>query len=238
MGDFGKIIDHFEKFADYPSYEGDEQPLHRGDHPIIAFEAGIINSGYVALVLEAVTRLHTEHAFDLLKRTKNFIAFASTDNDYISYSLIMRKTIHENQLYEVFPDLKDYDVQFHKWVDQFRHLPASDALDYLQETFLHNYYLDLPFSLIRSEYDVFQQLEHLGNTLADECLKQLHNLANIEELNQNESSLGYCYIEALFFSGELTPEQKNSCSQLYNIFLDKNEVYIARELNLLIEQMN
>ncbi|MNJ64169.1 hypothetical protein D3C77_601120 [compost metagenome] len=87
----------------------------------------------------------------------------------------------------------------------------------------------------RCEYDVFEQLEHLGNALAMECLNRLHQFTTIKSLEREHFDLIHCYIEALHFAGKLTSEQKNTCSQLAHTFLEQNEDLIdaARELNAL-----
>lgn len=223
MGNFGHLLDDFEKFADIHSYNSGEEPLQPGDQPVIAFEAGIICDGYHALNLETVVRLKAENAFDSLNTTPNFIAFASSDNDYIDYGIVMRKTIESDLLYEVFPDIKEKDVQFQAWVDHNQQLSASEVLDQLHATFLDSSNLGVPFSMDRCEYDVFEQLEHHGNTLAEECLSRLHNYTGIAKLKREHFDLIYCYIEALHFAGELTSEQKHACSQLANKFQDQSE---------------
>lgn len=236
MSEFGQLLDDFEKFEDSPSYERDEEPLQPGDQPVIALEAGIIDSGYYALILEAVVRLKAENAFDSLNTTPNFIAFASTDNDYLNYSIMMRKTIEPDVFYTVFPDLRDMDARFEAWVSQNRRLSAGDVLDHLQDIFLDNYNSSFPFSVNRCAYDIFEQLGHLGNSLAEECLKRLHNYTTtIEQLDREQFDLISSYIEALYFAGELTLEQKSACSQLANRFLEQDEdlIDIARELNAL-----
>lgn len=233
MGNYGRLIDYLGQFADHPSYERNEELLSPDNRPIIAFEAGIIDSGYYVLILEAVLKLNAENKFCSLNTTENFVAFASTGNDYIDYSIVMRKTIHLETLYEIFPDLQDKDIQFHKWLDQNLHLSASDALDYSYDVFQNSYNLGHPFSFDRSEYAVFQQFKHLGDSLAEECLKRLQNLAEIEQLESEHFVLIHCYIEALHFSGTLTREQKHTCSLLSSIILEKSEDLMdaARELN-------
>lgn len=223
MGTFGHLLDQMEKFADHPTYERDEDPLHPNDRPIIAFEAGIIDSGYYALALEAVKRLHAEHAFNSLNKTANFAAYVSTGNGYLDTSVVMRKTVPQEILYEMFPELKDQDKQYQEWADQFQHLSVSTALDRLHDTFMNDYYLGIPYSFNRSEIDVFLALEHFGNSLGDECLERLQHLAMMETLESEHFMLIHCYIEALHFSGQLTQVQKKVCAQLSLTFQAKNE---------------
>lgn len=233
MGEFGHLLGDFERFADVQSYNSGEEPLQPEDQPVIAFEAGIICDGYHALALEALVRLKAENAFDSLNTTPNFIAFASSDNDYIDYSITMRHTIEPAVLYEVFPELKEKDAQFQAWVEQNQQLSAGEVIDQLHDTFLDRASLGVPFSMGRCEYDVFEQLEPLGNALAEECLSRLYNFTTIAQLEREHFDLIYCYTEALHFAGELTPKQKYACSLLANTFLeqDKDLVDIAKSLS-------
>ncbi|MCM3749495.1 hypothetical protein M3223_19260 [Paenibacillus pasadenensis] len=207
--------------------------------PIVAFESGIIvQDGYQTLALRAVQQLIKEGAFESLHRTPDFIAYASTGHDYLDYSLVMRKTIETALLYELFPELKDKDEAFAAEMKKNRHLTAAEYLDYWMEAFKDSQTQTFPFTHLKCEMDLFVQMEHLGPSLAEECLLRLQPLANKPELYYMHTSIMDIYVEALHFAGPLTAEHRACCFSLAELIRDKNVPELYWELLALGEGAN
>ncbi|WP_059049126.1 DUF4303 domain-containing protein [Paenibacillus senegalimassiliensis] len=227
MGRASKLIAQFESLCDTPALERDEEPLQPSDRPIIAFEAGVIDTGYYVLILKAVKKLVALNAFAPLNRTHNFIAFASTE--YSDFRLTMPETISQDILYETFPEAQDELIRFQEWTQQKSHLTAGELLDDLHDIFINSW----PFN--PSEYDLFKFMSHHGNNLAVECLQRLDKLAELEDWVIDQHHLASCYIEALHFAGKLTAPQQKQCTLLAELFIVRDEdfVFYAQELRSL-----
>jgi hypothetical protein len=208
-GEYGRVVESFENLADLVMSLKENESHREEAEPIIAFEAGIIKSGYQLLALKAVLRLISEHAFDSLNKTENFIAYTTTGNDYIDYSILMRKTINLDLFYEIFPDIQEKDILFDEEMRKNQHLSVGDFLDYWSDAVHSDLGLE---TFIKSDMEVFLQLEHFGNDLARECLERLKKLIHLETLERENYEQIYYYVEALHFSGKLTEEQKQDCS--------------------------
>ncbi|OMF24536.1 hypothetical protein BK133_22725 [Paenibacillus sp. FSL H8-0548] len=76
-----------------------------------------------------------------MDRTDDFIAYASTGNDYLDYGIVMRKTIDRNLFYRVFSDIKESDEQFLEVMSRNSQLPVADAIH-------SNYSLEPRFPII------------------------------------------------------------------------------------------
>ncbi|MDF2922662.1 MAG: hypothetical protein K0R57_1576 [Paenibacillaceae bacterium] len=237
MGDAGRIINAFEDLAystngvgRYYS-ESEENPK-----PIIAFEADIIEAGYYALAVRAVEQLIAEDVFAALNKTKDFVAFASTDNGYLDYSLVMRKTISLELFYGLFPYLQQKDMQYQEELHSLHPVSVCEALDYWHEA-VNSPYLSTvsPYKYVRCEYDIFLQLERFGNDLAKECLRRLNQLC-FDQLEQEEINGMHYYVEALYFSGKLTDEQKEMCRMIACKIKEARQDldYLVDELKILI----
>ncbi|KQO18336.1 DUF4303 domain-containing protein [Paenibacillus sp. Leaf72] len=222
MGMHGLVIDFFEKLAYLTEDLEEEETPAKDSDPIVAFETGIMKAGFQVLVLKAVKRLIEEDAFQSLNKTKNFIAFAATGNDYLDYSLIMRKTIDPQLFYEIFPDLQEKDEQFKQTMQQNQQLSVGKYLDYWLDALESEFAEVSPFQFDKAEIDVFLQLESFGNALAVECIARLEKLADKEELEQEDNQLIYYYAEAIHFAGGLSPEQKLECIRIAER-LDENQ---------------
>ncbi|WP_165452650.1 DUF4303 domain-containing protein [Paenibacillus thalictri] len=213
MGEHGRLIHDFERLA-YLVMDLDEgeSDLNEDDTPILAFEAGIIKDGYYLLALKATVQLINEKAFGPLNKTENFIAFASTGNDYMDYSLTMRKTIEQELFYDVFPNIKEKDAQYREELEKNAQLSVGEYLDYWNDAVHSGYRLDIPFKYIKSELEIFLQLERFGDELASECIDRLKQINYNVSLERKQFESIYFYIEALHFAGILSEEQKHNCS--------------------------
>jgi hypothetical protein len=187
------------------------------------------------LALKAVVRLIDEDAFSLLNKTENYIAFASTGNNYLDYSLTMRKTINLELFYEIFPDIREKDLQFNVEMDKNRHLSVSEYLDYWTAAVHDGYSLESPYKYVKSELDIFKQLERFGNNLANECLERLKRFTYDEGLERKDYEKIYYYVEALHFSGHLTEMQRIECSLIADqMTKSKNDLTEATKFLTLI----
>lgn len=74
----------------------------------------------------------------------------------------------------------------------------------------------MPFNFNKTEIEIFLQMEHFGNTLAQECLRRLKESLKVEDLEKEDYDRICYYIEAMHFSGKLTKEQKEECSFIAN----------------------
>jgi hypothetical protein len=225
MGDHGRLVEAFENIA-YAARNMEESSSDEElDEPLIAFEAGIIRGGYVALALKAVQCLIAEDAFAPLNKAASFIAFAASGNDYLDYGTMMRKTIAPDLLYELFPDLREKDAKFRHELEQIKHLNISEYLDYWFPAVHSKYGSVSPYIYAKSEYDIFLQLERFGSELADECLWRLNQLMSLQdqELSDSEAWCIYYYAEALHFSGPLTREQREQCTALAGLMLQSKQ---------------
>ena len=233
MGEYGRYITLFEKIADTAlDMSKDESAIIVEGVPIVAFEAGIIEDGYYICALRAMQQLIAENVFDVLNKTDDFIACASTGNDYLDYGLVMRKTINEELFYRVFPDIKETDMQFEEAMKQYKHLSVADSIAYWSEAILSDYNLEPPYSYNKPEMEVFVQLEHFGNALAKECLERLSELARLDSIDMKNYKWVTFYVEALHFSGKLTTDQMEECKKIAVRLgeVDTDLVDTAREL--------
>ncbi|OAB38769.1 hypothetical protein PMSD_07105 [Paenibacillus macquariensis subsp. defensor] len=211
MGVHGQIVEFFEKLADLVSYI-DQESFSDDDVPLITFESGIINSGFQLLAIKAILRLISEHAFESLNKTENFIAYAATGDNYIDYSIVMRKSISSELFYEIFPDIREKDIEFNEEMKKNQHLSVNEYFDNWSDAMNSDYRLETPFTFLKSEIEVFLQMEHLGDALAQECLERINKILDVEDLERKDYNHMYFYIEALHFSGKLTEEQRKDCS--------------------------
>lgn len=230
------IVNSFTQLADLTTYPEEDFIFSEDDQPIIAFEAGIIKMGYYLLTLKAMQQLIAEGALDLLNTTENFIAFASAGNSYTDYSIVMPKTIEPALFAELFPFDHEKDLQFRALMLQNQHLSASEYLDYWSEAVLSGYYDTIPYIYGKSDLEVFIQMEHLGNALAQECIQRLKQLIDIEMIELENYYFIYYYIEALHFAGPLTEQQLEDCQQLAKRMNERGEDLedAFRELNAVI----
>ncbi len=222
MGPAGEILTHFRNLSDYPSFVDEVTPLDVSDRPLIAFEAGIIEDGYYVLFLKAMQQLIAEDAFATLNRTNQFIAFSSIGDYSLDYSLIMRKTINLELFYNVFPDMQEKDKLFEEKVNKNVGMTAAQYLDYWLDAVQDGYSSVFPYTLFRSPYDIFLQMEYLGSALADEALQRLLLLTNRNDWTSEDYLLVNYYVEALYFAGILTSEHKQTCRLLALRFMEKH----------------
>ncbi|WP_186323513.1 DUF4303 domain-containing protein [Paenibacillus xylanexedens] len=216
MGEYGEVIKQFELIGDRAS--GDLSEFKRPDAiegaPIVAFEIGIIKAGFNLLAVNAIQQLIAENAFNVLNKTDQFIAYVATGNALLDYSITMRKTIDSTMFYEVFPDIRESDQSYLEQLESYQKLNVSESLDYWMEAVHDSYASTFPYSLCKSEYEIFKQLERFGNPLAQESLKRLEGLVGKKELESEEYYEIDYYIECLYFSGSLTEAQKEKCREL------------------------
>lgn len=219
MGEYGRIIESFENIAGLMDYTDTNETFAEACRGVISFEAGILKSGFHALTLRAVQCLISGDAFEKLNRTDDFIAYASTGNDYIDYSITMRKTIDEKLFYRIFPDIEESDNRFREVMMQTQDLSAGEFIDFwLGEA------AKSPFDYNKCEMDVFVELGRYGRGLAQECLVRLKDLTEIELMERNDYENLYFYSEALHFSGGLSSEQKEVCRQIASQLEGKSDV--------------
>jgi len=236
MGQYGKYITLFEQIG-YVALDLDKDELTGmvdGD-PVVAFEAAIIDNGYNVCALKAMQQLIAENAFDVLHKSDNFIAYASTGNDYVDYSMVMRKTIDKELFYHIFPDLKESDARFEEAMKQNMHLSLADSIAYWSEAIEEDYCMERLFTFNRFEMEVFVQLERFGNILAKECLEKLTGFARLDSIDMKNYKWVTFYIEALHFTGELTADQKEQCKKIAVRLaeVDRDLIDSAKELEAL-----
>jgi len=236
MGQHGKYVTLFEKigYATFDLNKDVPAGIVEGV-PIVAFETAIVDNGYYVCALKAMQQLIAEKAFDVLDKTDEFIAYASTGDDYMDYGMVMRKTIDKERFYHVFPDLKELDVQFKEEMKQNMHLSVLDAIAYWSKAIEDEYRLESPFTFSRFEMEVFVQLERFGNVLAQECLEKLTELARLDSIDMKTYKWVTFYVEALHFTGELAEDQKEQCKKIAVRLteVDSDLIDFAKELEAL-----
>lgn len=217
MGEHGQTVKLFDQTANLASYldeEEDDHPNESEGKPVIAFEAGIIHTGYQVLALEAIQHLIAEDAFAALHRTDGFIAHAATGNDYVDYSIVMRKTIKPELFDALFPDIREKDEKYNQELELYRTLTVPEALDYWMGAVHDRYYNASPYCYTKCDYEVFAQLAPFGNSLADECLPRIRRLADQEAFSDEDWEKLIYYIECLHYSDELTTRQLVDCRSI------------------------
>jgi hypothetical protein len=236
MGQYGKYIAFFEKIGYTASDISKDDPVGNVEGvPVVAFETAIIDNGYYVCALKAMQKLIAEKAFAVLDKTEDFIAYASTGNDYLDYSMVMRKTIDQELFYRVFPDLNELDTQFEEAMKQNMNLSVTDSIAFWSEAIEKDYRLEPPFTYSKSEMDVFVQLEQFGNVLAIECLDKLTELARLNSIDMKSYKWVTFYIEALHFAGKLTEDQAEQCKKIAVRLaeVDNDMIDSAKELEAL-----
>jgi hypothetical protein len=105
----------------------------------------------------------------------------------------MPKIIEPALFAELFPFEHEKDLQFQALMLQNQHLSASEYLDYWSEAVLSGYYDTIPYIYGKSDLEVFIQMEHLGNALAQEGIQRLNQLIDIEMIElENYYFIYYC----------------------------------------------
>lgn len=231
-----KIVNFFTQLADLTTYPEEDFLFNTEDQPIIAFEAGIIKMGYYLLTLRAMQRLITEGELESLNTTEDFIAFASTGNNDVDYSIVMPKTIEPALFAKIFPFDHAKDLKFRELMLQNQHFSVTEYLDYWSDAVLSSYSETIPYIYGKSDLEVFIQMEHLGNALAQECIQRLNPLIDLEIIEIENYYFIYYYIEALHFAGPLTKQQLDDCKQLANRMNERGEDLedALREINAVI----
>src|SRR4051794_27322685 len=108
--------------------------------------------------MNAVRRLGEDKAFDQLAKSEDFIYFASTGNDYVDYSLTMRKTIPKELFYRCFPDQEVKDQQFKVALQQQKDWTVAERLDYWVDKFKSEFSEGSTYKYCKTEYDAFMSL--------------------------------------------------------------------------------
>jgi len=226
MGESGRIVEYFEKISrqDPELKEADAEDEHFDGEPIAVFEEGIIVDGYYVSVIRAIQQLTEEGAFDALDKAENFIAYASTDNAYLDYGLVMRKTIDQRLFYQLFPDMKESDARFKEAIEGTKQLSLAEAAEYWLNATYRDYDLQPPYSF-KSVMDVFTQLQTYGSELVKVSLDCLQGLARVTNLEDKEHNRLAYYLEALYFCGPLTSYETERCREVArNMELSPNEL--------------
>ncbi|CAH1214422.1 hypothetical protein PAECIP111893_03796 [Paenibacillus plantiphilus] len=236
MSEHGETIRLFEKTAygalDLPKEE-DAYSEANGE-PIVAFEAGIIYIGYQVLALQAVQCLISENAFAPLRTTENFIAYASTGDDYIDYSILMRKTIEPALFDMLFPEIAEHDRHYNLELESYRKLTVSEAVEYWMDAVHDGNRVTSLYRYVKSEYEVFAQLAPFGNALAAVCLPRIGCLVKQDELSRTDMEKLLYYLECLHFSGSLTIHQQNECRWIATMLEEKHEEFRTEAHQLLV----
>lgn len=221
----GRHIDNFEKIANAVSY-GSREEFEEAviGTPVRATESGVIENGYFVCVLQAVQRLIADRAFDVLDTTHDFIAFAASGYDYVDYNITMRKTIDETLFYQVFPDVRETDAKFEEAMKANEGLSLAESIAYWSDAIDSGSLESEPYSFMKPIMEVFVQLSRYGNELAQESIERLTEIAaGSQDFDQKDlNKIGF-YLEALHFSGTLTPEQAEQCRVIANQLVEKDK---------------
>ncbi|MFF2885885.1 DUF4303 domain-containing protein [Paenibacillus sp. NPDC057967] len=211
-------IDNFGKIASAVSYDSRENFEEAViGAPVAAIESGVIENGYFVCVLRAVQQLIADHAFDVLNTTSDFIAFATSGNDYTDYNITMRKTIDKDLFYQVFPDVKESDAKLEEAMKDNENLSLAESIAYWSDAIDRESLEFEPYSFMKPFMEIFVQLSHFGNELAQESIERLTEIAaGSQGFDQEAYNKMSFYLEALHFSGTLTPEQAEQCRVIAN----------------------
>ncbi|REK75067.1 DUF4303 domain-containing protein [Paenibacillus paeoniae] len=230
----GRHIDHFVKVHSAVSYESKETIEEAViGVPVAAIESGVIDDGYYVCVLNTVKRLIADQAFGLLNTTSDFIAFAACGDDYVDYSITMRKTIDEDLFYQVFPDVKELDSKFEEVMKGNENLSLAESIAYWSDGILRESLGSEPYSFQKPFMEIFVQLSRFGNELAQESIERLTEIAaDLQGFDGEVREKMSFYLEALHFSGKLTPEQAEQCDAIADRLEDADEAF-RDEANML-----
>lgn len=241
MGDRSDIAEGFERIAsDLPDlmYEEDEvDELSSNDVAVMSYEKKIFKDGHYLLALNAVKRLAASNEFNVLNKTEDFIYYAATGNDYVDYSVVMRKTIVPELFYNCFPDLKVKDEEFNSHLVHQSQKNVSECLDYWVEAFKSEFNEKSPYKYIKTEYDVFVSLESFGRELASECIGRLYQqLSGSSEVNVDEI---FIYLKALeFVVDTFDDELINGCKLIVELLENQSDdvlISVRNDINNIIQ---
>jgi hypothetical protein len=243
MGTSQQIIEECEEIASDLQYVDHLEDLSDEDIPVIVYEKRIFNDGFFHAALNAIKRLGTAFELDKLNKSKNFIHYAATGNDYVDFSLVMRKTIQPDLFYTCFPELEDKDKQFEIHLDHINSKSIKEILDFWEEALQGEFKKGSPYQYLKTEYQVFKNLEKLGDDLALECISRLSRVIESDLNNKmNINKIGI-YLKALEFF-EINEDLLSKISLIkqlidnasFDAFLEEFIDNVQKDLNTIIER--
>ncbi|URN94242.1 MAG: hypothetical protein NAG76_20860 [Candidatus Pristimantibacillus lignocellulolyticus] len=173
MGVSRGIVEGCENVASSIKYEDNIDNISPNDTAIIAYERKIFNDGFYLAAFNALKRIGNSSELDKLNKSKNFIYYASTGNDYVDYSLVMRKTIDNLLFYNCFPELKNKDEEFQAHIEYINSKSIVEIIDYWEEALQGEFNEGAPYSYIKMEYQIFEGLKVFSNSIAEENIHRL-----------------------------------------------------------------
>ncbi|MEK3915203.1 hypothetical protein [Paenibacillus sp. FSL H7-0331] len=213
---FDTLYNHFEIIA---SAHADEEIDHiaEGDEVVIAFEKRIFNDAHYLFAQNVAIKLKGH--FSGLNTTDDFIYFASTGNDYIDYSITMRKTMDQELFYRCFPETKELDNEFENKLNELKQLDVSKQVDYWLEQLIKNTHNTDKFIITRclkESYHAFEALEANEYALVPELLSRIEHEANKDTLNAEAYLDLSVYVTALRFIQQLDNKDVDSLIAIIN----------------------
>lgn len=124
-----------------------------------AYSGDLFDDSLYSILKNVLDRLVL--SFDLLNKTNDFIYYLSTGDDYIDYSLSMRKTVQESLFYRVFPDMKNKDLEFELVMKKFNGMQPNEMFESLYtEVQKDNYRIgkDIFSKYVKTEYEAVKYL--------------------------------------------------------------------------------
>lgn len=174
---------------------------------------------YIIIVVNIVNRLKDK--LKDLNTTDKFIAFASTGNDYIDYSITMRKTIDMNLFYDLFPDEKLNDLEFNKIINEQSNKEPREQFDFwFNEVLKEDYKVgrDVYSRYIKNSYEGIMILE---KNMSIDLLKDIISECILEMPVKENAEINYKKIDFL-------------CNILINknVFTDEMYEFLKGQINI------
>lgn len=169
----------------------------------LVFESKLFDNALYSIVLNVTKRL--KNHFNILNTTEDFIAFASSGNDYIDYSLSMRKTIEKELFYELFPEEKENDMQFEKTKADVSRLNFEQEFDFWFDEVLKDDYRTgkgVYSKYIKTEYEAVRALGDKGKDCIKDIFRMLHCIVNkvkSSKIEKEDYQRGFLLCELLIY---------------------------------------
>ncbi|KRE86570.1 hypothetical protein ASG89_11240 [Paenibacillus sp. Soil766] len=132
------------------------------------FEKEIVDSQLFLIAIDVIHRLQDN--LKLLDQTDDFIAYVSAADgvggDYLTFSQLIRRCVHEDQLYKALPDLKEKDFAFQSAVQAVQQKPLHEQVEHWITVIERGEFGEGSMrSFLKTDYEAYEQLIELG-TLA------------------------------------------------------------------------
>lgn len=141
------------------------------------FEKTLFDSQLFLIAIDVIHRL--QHDFEQLQRTDDFIAYVSAADgvggDCLTTSQLIRKCVHEEQLYKAMPDVKEKDLEFQEAVKAVQQKPVDEQVQHWVKVIDKGEFGEgSPYQFWRTDYEAYDQLIRLSDSIVPSIQEQMN----------------------------------------------------------------